>query len=168
MCRMQGCSRGRGGADGAWTSPNPLRRPRGKQLAHPSSALVLHSPSSTPGGSGTHQSSPSAAVQDRENRQGGAAISPPQPPKSWHSLKAQQGKHRAEGQILMPLRARPFQPRETWAEDVSVTGAVPRASRPQGHARGGQGTAAWFPFAGKGESPSLLPPFRGCTPRRAH
>lgn len=45
---------------------NPPRRPRGKQLAHPSSALALHSSSSTMEVSGIHQSSPTAAVQDGE------------------------------------------------------------------------------------------------------
>lgn len=37
---------------------NPLRRPRGKLLAHPSSALTLHSPSSTTEVSSIHQISP--------------------------------------------------------------------------------------------------------------
>lgn len=77
---------------------NPLRRPRGKQLAHPSSALALHSPSSTMEVSGIHQISPPAAVQDgEEETEGGAAVSSPQPQNPGTALKPRGANTRLRG-----------------------------------------------------------------------
>lgn len=58
---------------------NPLKKTGGEPLARPSSALALHSPSSTRAVFGVQQSSPPAAAQDRDkDAQGGAVISSPQ------------------------------------------------------------------------------------------
>lgn len=83
LCRVQGCS---GGAAQAQTHPildlkgSPFKKTGGGALARPSSALALHSPSSTKEVFGVHQSSPPAAAQGRDrDAQGAALISPPKP-----------------------------------------------------------------------------------------
>lgn len=80
------------GADQAQTHPvlesEPSKKTRGGPLAHSSSALALHSPSSTRVVFGAHQGSPPAAAQDRDkDAQGGAVIFSPQSQNPGMTLK---------------------------------------------------------------------------------
>lgn len=106
---------------------NPLRRPRGKHLAQPSSVLAPHSPSCTRGCMAatkfplcTHPGQGGGCTGRWGTRMPGDVQPSPHPsPKSWHGLKAQREKQQTE--------------------DVPVTRAVPRASSPKEHHMGWAG-----------------------------